>query len=175
MRFLLLLITITIFFSCGTQPKTFDPDKWYKKTKELILKESNVSIDSIKTENYETGQRHKVKSFSGGRIAFERWYRESGEQVAQINYATNRDLEIRQEICQSGKIAFEGIFYKGNSYGLSTWWGCGKYKQDEGIRFNDKKIGIWKKYSENGDSTLTDYGNSNYVDSLNYIIHFENY
>ncbi len=160
------VLTILFLFSCAQKPKHPDPYSWYDNTKAIILSESNLLTDSTSIEKYENGKTHKVKSFNQGHPTVEKWYRETGEQVVQTNYSRDGQFELRMEICKDGKPAFVGIFYKDEGYGPSTWWKCGKSKEEEGIRYKDRKIGVWKYWNDNGKMTETDNKDGNLIDSL---------
>lgn len=168
-RFLFSILTLLVvicFLSCKDTKEKLDPDTWYKETKQAILKQSDKPADSTQTENYNDGKPHKVKYFSQGTPTVEKWYRETGEQVVETHYSSDGMFELRREICPTGKIAFEGIFFNKKAYGLLTWWRCEGNKTQEGIRFNGKKIGQWKNWDSNGQETVSDYGSSELIDSL---------
>jgi antitoxin component YwqK of YwqJK toxin-antitoxin module len=70
-------------------------------------------------------------------------------------------------VCDNGVYGFEGIFYKDVAYGQSTWQYCNGKIQEQGIRFNGKEIGQWKKWNENGDIVeQIDHGNIEQIDSM---------
>lgn len=163
-----------MLFSCHSKKEKIDPDIWYSQTKDFILTESNLPTDSTATEYFADGNQQKVKLFNNGHPTVEKWYQVTGEQIAETKYSRDGQFELRKEICQNGQIAFEGIFYKTNPYGLSTWFGCTKIKQKEGIRFKDKKVGIWKSWNDKGEVTETDYKNIELIDSLQIIKNFDN-
>ena len=160
------ILIVLLLSSCTQKPKPLNPYHWYWETKSFILSESNLHADSTSVEKYGDGKTHKIKSIYRGHPTIEKWYRETGEQVAQINYSRDGQFELRKEICKDGKPAFEGIFYKTEAYGPSTWWKCGKSKEEEGVRYKDRKIGVWKYWNNNGKVTETDYKNDNLIDSL---------
>jgi antitoxin component YwqK of YwqJK toxin-antitoxin module len=162
-------LIILLFCSCNQRPNPFNPNDWYQERKERILSESNLPTDSTSIERYENGKAHKVKSFNHGHPTVEKWYRETGEQVVQTNYSRDGLFELRREICKDGKPLFEGIFYKGQGYGPSTWWRCGRSKEEEGVRFKDLKIGVWKYWDTSGKVSEADYKNGNIIDSLQWI------
>jgi antitoxin component YwqK of YwqJK toxin-antitoxin module len=159
-------LTLISLLSCKDSENKFDPDIWYKDTKQAILEQSDKPADSTQTENYPGGKPHKVKVFSHGLLAVEKLYRETGKQSAETRYSNDGLFELRREICPNGKTAFEGVFFKRNAYGLSIWWGCGEHKQEEGIRYKNEKVGHWKKWDSNGRESVSDYGNSELIDSL---------
>jgi antitoxin component YwqK of YwqJK toxin-antitoxin module len=161
-----LTITTICLTSCKDTGHNFDPDTWYKETKQAILEQSDKPVDSTQTEKYDDGKPHKVKYFSRGTLTVEKWYRETGKQSAETRYSNDGLFELRREICSNSQTAFEGIFFKRNAYGLSTWWGCGEHKQKEGIRYKDQKVGQWKKWDSNGKETVYDYGSRELIDSL---------
>jgi hypothetical protein len=163
------LFALLLLSSCTLHPKPSDPEKWYRETKEIILSESSLPTDSTATEKYADGTIHKAKSYNHAHPTVEKWYRETGEQVVQTNFSRNGLFELRREICKDGKPGFEGIFFQGNAYGLSTWWRCGKSKEEEGIRYKDQKIGVWKTWDVGGKLSATDYGHVNLMDSLPWI------
>lgn len=163
------ILIIVIACSCTQARKSVDPYVWYRETKAQILTESNLPTDSTAIEKYENGKTHKLKSFHQGHPTVEKWYRENGDQVVQTSFSRSGQLELRMELCSDGKPGFEGIFFKDHGYGPSTWWRCGKSKEEEGVRYNDKNIGIWKNWDTAGNQTETNYGHAEVIDSLQWI------
>src|SRR6478735_4528900 len=131
--------------------------KWYKETKDQILKQSTLKADctvstynenrSFKTDHfYLDGHEFMSKGFKDGILAVE------------IFFSKNEAFELRREICENGASSFEGIMYQGEFVGLSTWRNCNGNLSEQGNRYNDRKIGIWKKFDRDGELTeVTDY------------------
>lgn len=140
--------------------------KWYKETKEQILKQAALKADctistynenrSFKTEHfYLNGHEFMSKGFSDGILSVE------------IFFSKNKEFELRREICENGASSFEGIVYQGEFVGLSTWRNCNGNISEQGNRYNDKKIGIWKKFDRDEQLTeVNDYKNAEKLDSL---------
>ena len=90
--------------------------------------------------------------------------------VGETRYSADKKFELRREIYPSGQLAFEGVYYNGNFYGLSTWWFENGQTREQGIRFNDQKISIWKTWDEQGNLLRKkDYNNTTLIDSLTLI------
>ena len=158
-----------ILFSCENRQSMSKNKKWYDDTKAEILNQSNLNADSIVLNKdqdsiwivnsfYSNGQEFKRRAFK------KEWLRGG----TYYYFSKDNNFELRQEICDNNTILFEGIVYKGHFYGLSTWWSyCDKkLLSEQGVRFKDEKISVWKKWDESGKATLTDYGNQNKLDSM---------
>jgi antitoxin component YwqK of YwqJK toxin-antitoxin module len=169
MRLYPLFIFFLTSFSCTTKQNHFDTDKWYEQTKNKILEMCNITPDSTFKEYYDDGKVHVIKSFKNGHLISEKLFRGTGEQVTETNYSSDEAFQLRKEICEDGQISFEGIFYKGEAYGLSRWWRCDQSKIEEGVRFRSDKIGIWKKWNKDGQVTESNYRHENFLDSLRLI------
>ncbi len=158
-----------LFHACKTRTTPEDPQQWLDDMRRIIIEQSSFSIDSSSTEKYPDRKLHITKSFHQNRLMIEKWYREDGSPAVEKYYAENNLFEYRRELCLDGEIAFEGIFYNGKAYGLSTWWDCRKNKQEQGVRYADQKIGIWKEWKADGTEITTDYRHPELTDSLELI------
>jgi hypothetical protein len=167
-RLILFFAASTLLFSCQTKPEKFDADNWYSQTKDFIIKDSNLPADSTSTED-EIGWRKEI-AYKGGRPIRIKWFHPSGEPGDETYFSRDGQFELRSKICKNGQLEFEGIFYRGDPYGLSTWWLCDtKTKQEEGVRFRNKRVGIWKTWIDEGEPLITDYKNAELIDSLQFI------
>ena len=142
------------------------PDKWYEDAKAEILKQSELKPDSTIITFDEDSTFKKVHLFSSGHEFLLKGYNK-GFLRLETRYSKDGNFELRREICNNGNYAFEGIVYKSNFYGLSTWFYCDGKIDHQGVRYNNQKIGIWKKFNETGKQIEeTDYKNLEKIDSL---------
>ena len=139
---------------------------WYTSTKSIILSDSNAYTDSTSLEKYPDGKTHKIWSYNHGHPTVEKWYREAGEEAAETNFSHDGLFELRKEICKDGNPLFEGIFYKDHAYGPSTWWRCDSTIDEQGIRFNDREIGVWQYWDSSGKVEKINYHREELIDSL---------
>jgi hypothetical protein len=168
-----MLATLRIILSCSvlilllvscTRDIYNDSLEWYEEIKAEILKQSDLEADSVHTEvngtwrkehSYNNGRKFLVRNFNDGNLRTETFY------------STNSDFELRREICDRGLVAFEGIFYRGDAYGPSTWYKCDKKMTLRGVRYKGKEIGRWKIRNYHNDKLEDkDYGREELVDSL---------
>lgn len=162
----LLTILAAGFFlaHCADNANDNPGDKWYDETKAEILKQAEVKPDSI--TRAEDSITVKEYSYSNGNVFHERWLK-GGKLRAETFYSKDGNFELRREIFENGVFLFEGIVYNDHFYGLSTWNHQNGKPEQQGIRFNDQKIGVWKKWDEAGKLTEeTDYKNLQKLDSL---------
>jgi antitoxin component YwqK of YwqJK toxin-antitoxin module len=164
-----ILTLLTLGFSltrCVNNDTKTAAHKWYEDTKAEILKQSNLTPDSTTLILNEDSSFKKEHYFSAGHEFLLKGYNKDVLRL-EIRYSNNGDFELRREICENGNYAFEGIVYKSNFYGLSTWRYCDKSIDHQGIRYNGQKIGIWKKFDEKGKLTEEiDYKNIEKLDSM---------
>jgi hypothetical protein len=123
--------------------------RWFDNTKSEILRQSDLSPDSLGGDSvyvvfYYKGRKFNESRFYGGKKRFEAFSSRDG------------DFELRREVCENGTIRFEGILYQGFFYGPSKWFNCDGSLSDEGFRFKGEHIGKWEYW----DSKL----NSNYIE-----------
>ncbi len=165
------LFLITLFFSCDNNDIKTDSkaktreEKWYDDTKATILEQSDIKPDSVIyiVNNQETNYKRQY-TYSKGCNFIERAFRKD-KIVFEKYYNTVGDFELRREICDNGTYGFEGIFYKGYPYGISTWRNCDGKIDHQGVRFKDKRIGEWREWK--GEVIIgTYYGNKEMLDSM---------
>jgi antitoxin component YwqK of YwqJK toxin-antitoxin module len=154
------LLSLTV---CSCKQKHKKPTEWYNETKAEILKESQLKADSVSNDT-DRGLISKRYYHKG-----HEFMRKYGKMPpgAEIRYSLDGTFEFRKEICGNGTQGFEGIVYKGQFYGLSTWWHCNGKLEEQGIRYRDNRIGIWHWYDTIGKEIKTeDEGRMDLIDSL---------
>ena len=164
--FIFLLIGL---FSC-TQKKRFNPDEWYLKTRLAILKDASRRPDSSAT-NINIYDPNRVY-YLLKRKAIRSYLKGSKDGNAVTFYSKDGLFELRREIAKNDTILFEGITYKKHFYGLSTWWYRNGEIRKQGIRWNDKEIGLWKtpmSDSKGSEVYLFRAGHDEKIDSLEYM------
>ncbi|MDB5198469.1 MAG: hypothetical protein JWO92_432 [Chitinophagaceae bacterium] len=165
MRLILSLFLVAILSGCFPQNKTSEAIEWYKETKGSILKDSDDPTTVSLIDYYENGKLKKVSSIKNGQPIVIKYYRIEGEQSAETHFSPDSKFELRKELCADGSLTFEGIFYKAQAIGLSTWWKCGRIEK-QGNRWNGERIGVWKEWDENGLAKEVDYKNDDKLDSI---------
>jgi len=158
------MLLVLPMFSCSTN----DTNEWFNRTKKEIIMQSSYKEDSVDVSYnndssyvsksyYLQGRKIRAQHHNKGRLAIESFYSEDGL------------FEFRREVYRSGDSGFEGILYKNEFYGLSTWYyysGKSRIKL-QGVRFKGEKIGVWKRWSRRGRlQEEIDYGRKKLLDSL---------
>lgn len=159
------LILLTFFLtSCDLTTEENKHIKWFDQTKNEILNQSNLTADStFVTLSDDSVITWTHNLFKGQEFSKEGKIKE--KLRIKSYFSKSADFELRQEICDNGLVAFEGILFKDKFYGLSKWKDCQDRIQMEGIRFEDEKVGIWKIYNDKGQvNEETDYGHYKSVD-----------
>ena len=131
----------------GCNKKHIDSQKWYDDTKAEILKQANLKADSI-SDFYDKDSSRKCQySYLKGHLFRECTIKKEGTHGG-IDFYFSKDgkFVLRREICNNDTILFEGIYYQGGFYGLSTWWkNCDKRQiRSQGLRYKSSEIGIWQ-------------------------------
>ena len=161
--FLAIIASAGLSSSCNHDRK-IPSQKWYTETKTEILKESELQpdttvtnvIDSVFTEKHLLNKSHEFKKLG---------YKK-GKLGLEIYYSTNGDFKLVREL-YNNETLFEGIAYKDQFYGLSTWKNVNGFLSEQGVRYKNNKIGIWKRYDENGvRKDDTDYKQQEFIDSM---------
>jgi hypothetical protein len=151
--------------SCVKSP--FSPDEWYLRTKLIILQDASRNFDStnLNINPFSPDMRYyllkgkAVRSFLKG----------SKGGFTVVFYSKDCNFELRREVADNGSVLFEGITYKKHFYGLSTWWYVDGELKRQGVRWNDKKVGLWKTWpldQKNSIVYLFRAGKENMIDSL---------
>jgi antitoxin component YwqK of YwqJK toxin-antitoxin module len=163
----LALLTVGLFLTrCASNDSKTSADKWFEDTKAEILKQSDLKPDSITLTFNEDSTFKKEHSFSAGREFLLKGYNK-GILRLETHYSKDGNFELRREVCDNGNFGFEGIVYKSHFYGLSTWRHCNGQLDEQGVRHNDQKIGVWRKFDETGKQIeATDYKNIEKLDSM---------
>lgn len=164
---ILTLMVVALFLTrCASNDSMSSTEKWYENTKATILKQSDLKPDSTTLTFNEDSTFKKEHSFSGGHEFLLKGYNK-GILRLETHYSKDGNFELRREVCDNGNFGFEGIVYKSNFYGLSTWRYCEGQLENQGVRYNDQKIGIWKNFDKTGKQTdETDYKNIEKLDSM---------
>lgn len=154
-----------MLMSCSEQ-KSFDAEAWYNQNKEIILAQAGQPTDSVMRRNWSNDSPEREFFYRKGKIVIEKRYRDTGYPAIEKYFANDGKYEFRREYCTDGTVSFEGIYYNGFGYGLSTWWGCGVPSQERGIRIKDKKVGSWLTIDSKGVQGQTDHGNLEQLEIL---------
>ncbi len=144
----ILFLSIGLLLTCCTD-KAVNADKWYEETKAEILKQSVLKADSI-VYTYNSDSTFKTEHhYSAGHEFLLNGYR-NGVFIWEVNYSKDGKFELRREIHNNGSFAFEGIVYQSKFYGLATrLYPDGKI-HEQGMRYKDESIGVWKQYDKMG-------------------------
>lgn len=163
MRLYFFLLALIFIYSCNSKSPNAITDKWFEKTKQSIL---NYSLQDPDTVIKESGRSILLKSIKNGKLLIQKTFRSNRTLESETNFSDDGLFELRKEICPNERVSFEGIFYKGEAYGLSTWWNCNGSIIEQGIRYKSEKIGWWKEKNSKGEIIEINYGNTNYIDSI---------
>ncbi|HNP78994.1 MAG TPA: hypothetical protein PKM91_17275 [Cyclobacteriaceae bacterium] len=126
-----------------------DQKAWFEKTKATILRQSKMNADSVGQELSDDLVRRTEMSYREGHLYLKKIYRQN--ILVQVAYFDQSgEFELRRELCPNGKFRFEGIFVKGEAFGICTWYFCSGKTEKQGVRYRGKDVGIWKFYDENG-------------------------
>ncbi|MFN8313938.1 MAG: hypothetical protein U0289_14120 [Cyclobacteriaceae bacterium] len=126
-----------------------DQKAWFEKTKATILRQSKMNADSVGQELSDDLVRRTEMSYREGHLYLKKIYRQN--ILVQVAYFDQSgEFELRRELCPNGKFRFEGIFVKGEAFGICTWFFCTGKTEKQGVRYRGKDVGIWKFYDENG-------------------------
>jgi hypothetical protein len=166
-RLIMLALLMLSLFSCDEKQEGYK-DTWFEKAKKEIFRQSSYLADSISISyNDDSSFARKCYFFQGRKLRLRGYSR--GHLALETSYSKDGDFEFRREICKNGHYSFEGIVYKNEFYGLSTWYHCSvkSQPQSQGVRFKSERIGVWKKWDEKGDLIgEVDYGKRELLDSL---------
>jgi hypothetical protein len=160
-----LAFAVMLIASCSEQ-KPFNAEQWFQENKEIILAQATAPTDSVMRRNWSNDSPEREFFYRQGMLVVEKRYRDTGFPAIEKYYSNDGDYEFRREFCPDGSVSFEGIYYKGFGYGMSTWWGCGVPTQERGVRIKDKKVGNWLTIDSKGTQGQTDYGNEQLIESL---------
>lgn len=179
--FTALLGAALLFINCTNDPAPDPANKWYEETKAEILKQADHKPDSVVTVKNNAAKRETLtdgsiivpettlvfeNAYSGGRL-FHRRTIKHGKLRGETHFSADGSFELSKEIFENGNLLFEGIAYNGHSYGLSTWNHPNGKLAKQGLRFNDQRIGTWKKWDVTGKLLEeTDYKNLDKLDAL---------
>lgn len=126
-----------------------DQKAWFEKTKATILRQSKMNADSVGQQLSDDLVRRTEMSYREGHLYLKKTYRQN--ILVQVAYFDQSgEFELRRELCPNGKFRFEGIFVKGEAFGICTWFFCTGKTEKQGVRYRGKDVGIWKFYDENG-------------------------
>jgi antitoxin component YwqK of YwqJK toxin-antitoxin module len=158
---------LTILFSCGqTGNHETINDSWFEAIKQKILIDTDKQPDSLVTEKGSTDYL-TVFYYKDGKKYIERHLVLPDSAVGWEKLFGSGNIEIRHEFYPKGQVGFEGVFINDRPYGLSTWFHKNGEIDEQGIRYKDKKVGIWKTWDEEGNlKETTNYHNEQLLDSL---------
>lgn len=146
---------LLLLASCqhATEPSVAD---WYQLTKGAIQQQANLRVDSLYQNLAPDSQRYFIEYFAQG-VKIRSDFYQQGELRAQTLYSSNGQFELRREGCADRRIAFEGIVFEGEHYGLARWWHCNGMLAEQGMRFRSVKVGRWEYYDRLGQLVTTEY------------------
>jgi len=142
---------------------------WYEEARTRLAAVASEGTDSTVQRPSADSTRTTECFFSGGHRTISRDYYRDSRWIGETVYSRDGRFELRREICPTGQTTFEGIFYGGHYYGLSSSWACGDTLRldQEGVRYRDQKVGTWKIWNDSAKTWKTrDYGHENLLDSL---------
>ncbi len=164
-------LLLPVFFLMQCRKTTpFSPETWYQTLRTTIQSQADLQADTTHFE-YLADSTFSHRAFiHGGRVFREEWYGKAGDLQGKSLFTPDGKFEWRCEICPDRSVGFEGILFKNKFYGPSTWWYCNGQMRQQGYRYANREIGIWRRWDENGvlvDSI--DRGNHDLLDSLRHI------
>lgn len=126
-----------------------DQKAWFEKTKAAVLRQSKMNADSVGQQTSDDLVRRTELSYREGHLFLKKTFRQN-ILVQVAFFDQSGDFELRRELCPNGKSRFEGIYVKGEAYGICTWNFCSGKIEKQGVRIGQKDVGIWKYYDEGG-------------------------
>lgn len=163
-RPLLLMTSAILMIACN--PNQHD-DAWTARVKEKIIAESDLPTDSAFTSEVADMGFKKIRYYSKRTLTREKWHHANGFQPVEILYSKDGLFQLRRELCENGTVSFEGVFFKDQAYGMSTWWSCDDHSVlEQGIRYKGKQVGFWKTKDDAGKTTKVNFGKYPLIDSL---------
>lgn len=156
--------TIILFTSCKESPTDYACE-WSSNIKSKIFEDVNIPADSI---NIDTTNGKVVTFYNKGiRTKQFRISPSTGDTVVSIFYSKDQNFEIVRELCPGGNRSFEGIRYKGKHLGLAEFRFCDGKLKEQGYRFDNGDVGVWKEWDENGKPIKeTDKGHTEKLNKL---------
>ncbi|RAJ77609.1 hypothetical protein CLV59_107377 [Chitinophaga dinghuensis] len=160
------ILASLILSSCGQPQTRVAHELWYKNTKERILQQSSQEPDSVRYTFNQDSTLKTAWQYHDKHLMTKKGFQQSIFRF-EINYSKDGLFELRREMCENGKLAFEGIFYKNEAYGLSTWYDCKGNPINQGVKYKDQSIGSWKSWKKPMETPAEmDYGNNLPLDSF---------
>ncbi|MFB6456870.1 hypothetical protein ACE38W_16480 [Chitinophaga sp. Hz27] len=161
----LLILSLPIFAACQRQQTTVAHQQWYEHTKNTILEQAATPPDSI-TYSFNEDSTHKVVMLYHDKHLLATRGFDHDILRYEIFFSKDGNFEFRRERCENGNPAFEGLFYKNEGYGLTTWF-AEKRLKEQGVRFKSQRVGIWKLWTkENKEAEEKDYGGDAAIESF---------
>ncbi|WP_143305596.1 toxin-antitoxin system YwqK family antitoxin [Chitinophaga vietnamensis] len=152
MRTVIRLLTGTLLCTGCHQPQTeVAHEMWYNNTKAVIIDQASVEADSVAYTFNADSSRKIIQDYHQQHLLITRGFQQGNLQY-EIYYSKQGDFEWRRELCENGQPAFEGIFYKNEGYGLTTWYNCDGNIREQGVRLKNEKAGAWKTWNDSARS-----------------------
>lgn len=155
MRLLLLMTTMILLclgiVSCGWLANSERVVEWYRETKEAIISHSEQVADRVLETRDSISGRREVRHYSGGQLLKLEIYEHGGMLTYIAQYPKDTTLCLVYELCEHGKVTYEGLEYRHRPIGLSTWYHCSNGAISmQGQRLKFRKYGIWRTYDSLG-------------------------
>ena len=147
--------------------------KWSNDIKSKILEDINVPSDSVRVDSSKSNYQ-LVTLYSNGIRTKEFGIRPStGDTIVSIFYSKDQNFEIVRELCPGISRSFEGIRYKSEHLGLAEFRFCDGKLKEQGYRWIDGDVGIWKEWNSVGEIIKEeDFGNVKKLEGLKEITYY---
>ena len=161
-----LLLPVLFLMQCR-KPAPASPEVWYQTLRSDIQRQADRTADTTHVQHLaDSTFSHRVY-IHDKRVFREEWYGKAGDLQGRSLFTPDGRFEWRCEICPDSSVGFEGILFKNKFYGPCTWWYCSGQMRQQGYRYANREIGIWRRWDEAGvlvDSV--DRGGRHLLDSL---------
>ncbi|GBL35525.1 hypothetical protein EMGBS15_11200 [Filimonas sp.] len=134
---------------CDSGEQKAKAEIWYNETKATIFKQSDAPLDSTNTVFTKDNTCKSVIPYSKGHKLLKREF-VNDRLRNEVYFSKDDQFEFRREVCENGQASFDGIFYEGKPYGMSTWYYCNGKTKEQGIMLGEERIGTWIKWDEQG-------------------------
>ncbi|MBV7530456.1 hypothetical protein [Chitinophaga sp. sic0106] len=158
--------SVAVMMGCNQPQTKAAHELWFRQTKERIISQASAEPDSVHFSYNRDSSTKIQQSFANHQLLITRAY---DNNVLHYEFYHSKDgaFELRREFTFKGPASFEGIYYRGEGYGLSTWLRTENQVEAQGVRVNGKKVGKWKEWNAaTGKLTEADYGGEATIESF---------